>query len=55
MRLKAATHVGIHGDCSAKNARFSISIIPLNASPVQKAASAAATTGVWSGVNSPRS
>ena len=43
-----------HGDCRLKKARFSISIAPLNGRPSAKAASAPATTGVWSGVNAPR-
>ena len=39
-RLPSATQVGIHGDWSEKNARFSISIVPLNVSPSANAMSA---------------
>jgi hypothetical protein len=52
--LPSATHVGVHGDLRLKKARFSISIVPLKVSPSANAASAAATTGVWAGVKSPR-
>ena len=52
-RLPNATQLGIHGDCIEKNARFSISIVPLNVSPSENAASAYATTGVWDGVKLP--
>ena len=40
----SATRVGTHGACRLKKARLSISIIPLNVSPSEKAASAPATT-----------
>ncbi len=32
-RFPSATQVGIHGDWSEKNARFSMSIVPLNVRP----------------------
>ncbi len=53
-RLPSAIEVGTQGDWRLKNDRFSISIVPLNVSPSAKAASAPATTGVCSAVNSPR-
>ena len=53
-RFPSATQVGIHGDCRLKKERLSMSIVPLNVSPSAKAASAPATTGVCSAVNSPR-
>ena len=46
--------VGTHGACRLKKARLSISIIPLNVRPSEKAASAPATTVVWPGPNAPR-
>ena len=46
--------VGIQLDCRLKNVRISISIAPLKTRPMEKAASAPATTVVWCGVNSPR-
>ena len=54
IRLPAATSVGMRGAWRLKNALFKSNIAPLNASPREKAASALATIGVWSGVNSPR-
>ncbi len=39
-RFASATQVGIQGDCSEKNARFSMSIVPLNVRPSANAISA---------------
>ena len=54
-RFPSATSVGIQGAWRLKNARFSISIVPLKVRPSANAASEAATTGVWSAVKAPRS
>ena len=51
---RRAIAVGTQFDCRLKKARLSISIQPLKTSPSENAASAPATTGVWSAVNSPR-
>jgi hypothetical protein len=45
-RLPSAIQVGIHGDWRLKNARFSISIVPLKVRPMENAARASATTSV---------
>ena len=45
--------VGTHARCMLKNARFSNSIAPLNASPSENAARHDATTSVFSGVKRP--
>ncbi len=50
MKVAEGDPVGTRGAWRLKNARFSISIIPLKARPSENAASAPATTGVWSGV-----
>jgi hypothetical protein len=52
--LPTAIAVGVHGVCRLKNARFSISITPLNVSPSENAASALAVTFVSSTVHAPR-
>ena len=53
-RFPSATAVGIQFSCRLKNARFSISIAPLNVRPSENAASAPATTVVCPDVKAPR-